>query len=550
MKKGILKKLLVMGLTVTLGMTALVGCGDSNSESNGGSKQEISYNLGAEVKTIDPALNNAVDGSIVIANAFEGLYKLDEDNKAIPGVAKSCDVSEDGLVYTFHLRDDAKWSDGKEVKAGDFAYAWKRALDPKTAADYAFQLYYIKGGEEFNTGKGTAEDLGVKVIDDSTLEVTLCKPTSYFLELTAFPTLMPVREDVIEGNNDTWTTDPAKYICNGPFKLEQYNMKDSYVFVKNDNYYDKDKVKADKLTFKMIVDEISAYSSLKNGELTGIDVVPVAEIEKGKEEGYVQISPCISTYYYCLNVNNHTENLPEDVKKALSNKDVRHALNLAIDREKIVKEITQGGQTPAHSFVPKEILLKNGSMSSDKEYWDGEKCDVEEAKKLLAKAGYPNGEGLPTFEVLYNTAERHKLIAEAIQQMWAQIGVKVNLKNEEWAVFQDSRTNGNYQIARHGWTGDYLDPMTFLDLLMTGLGNNDPKFANAQYDELVRKAQQEVDVKKRSDYLVQAEDILMDEMPILPIFYDTEVKGFSPKLKDYRVSPLGQVYFDRAYLEE
>lgn len=549
MKKGILKKLLVLGLTVTLGMTALVGCGDSNDSSNGGGKQEMSYNVGAEVKTIDPALNNAVDGSIIIANAFEGLYKLDENNKAVPGLAKSCDISDDGLVYTFHLRDDAKWSDGKEIKASDFAYAWKRALDPATAADYAFQLYYIKGGEEFNTKKGTADNLGIKVIDDSTLEVTLCKPTTYFLELTAFPTLAPVREDVVEGNKDTWTTDPSKYITSGPFKLEQYNMKDSYVFVKNDNYYDKDKVKLDKLTFKMMNDEISAYSSLKNGELSGVDVVPVAEIEKGKQEGYVKVVPAISTYYYCLNVNNHAENLPADVRKALSNKDVRHALNLAIDREKIVKEITQGDQKPAHSFVPKEILLKNGSMNEDKKYWDGEKCDVEEAKKLLAKAGYPNGEGLPTFEVSYNTAERHKLIAEAVQQMWAKIGVKVSLKNEEWAVFQDSRTNGNYQICRHGWTGDYMDPMTFLDLLMTGLGNNDCKFANAEYDELVRKAQQEVDAKKRSEYLVKAEDILMDEMPILPIFYDTEVKAFSPKAKDYRVSPLGQVYFDRAYME-
>jgi oligopeptide transport system substrate-binding protein len=547
MQKSKMKKLCAITVALALGMTTMVGCG--GKDSGGSAKQEMIHNLGAEVETVDPTLNKAVDGSVVIANAFEGLYKTIDSDKAEPGVAKSCDISSDGLTYTFHLRDDAKWSDGEQVKAKDFAYSWKRALDPKTAANYAYQLYYIKGGEAFNTGKGTADALGIKVVDDSTLEVTLEKPTTYFLELTAFATYMPLREDIITAHPNDWTTDPSTYVCNGPFKMEEYNMKDSYVFAKNDNYYDKDKVKLNKLTFKMIVDETSAYASLKNGELTSIDTVPTAEIESGKEAGLVQVSPNLGTYFYCLNVGNNNDKLKPDVKAALSNKNVRKALNLALDREKIVKEVAKGGQVPAYSFVPQGISIDGEDFASEK-YWDASKFDVEGAKKLLADAGYADGKGLPTFELKYNSGEGNKLIAEAIQQMWAQVGIKVNLQNEEWKVFQKSRESGNYEISRHGWSADYVDPMSFLDMWMTGGGNNDAKFANPKYDELIKKAQMEKDAKTRAGYMKDAEAILMDEMPIIPIYYYTFVKGIDPKVKDMRVSPLGQIYFEKAYMAD
>ncbi|MDS0527501.1 peptide ABC transporter substrate-binding protein [Clostridium sp. SHJSY1] len=548
MKKIKMRKLCAITLALALGMTTMVGCGEKDSGS--AVKQEISYNLATEVKTIDPTLNNANDGSIVICNAFEGLYKTDKSDKAEPGIAKSCDVSSDGLTYTFHLRDDAKWSDGQQVTAKDFAYSWKRGLDPKTAADYAYQLYYIKGAEAYNTGKGSADALGIKVIDDLTLEVTLEKPTTYFLELTAFATYMPLREDIVSAHPNDWTADPSTYVTNGAFKMQEYNMKDSYVFVKNDNYYDKDSVKLDKLTFKMITDSTSAYAALKNGEITGIDVVPTAEIENGQKDGYIKVFPALATYFYCLNVGNKSDKLDSAVKTALSKKEVRKALNLTIDRKKITDEIVKGGRIPAYSFVPDAIEIE-GEKFSDKQYWDPNKVDVEAAKKLLADAGYPNGEGLPTFELKYNNnVEYHKSIAEAIQQMWAQIGVKVVLKSEEWTVFQDSRKNGNYEVARHSWVGDYVDPMTFLDMWTTGSGQNDAKFSNPKYDELIKKAQVEKDAKTRAGYLKEAEAILMDELPILPIYYDTYPKGFDPKIKDYRVSPLGQIYFTKAYMSE
>ena len=547
MRTGKIKKLCALALTVALGMTTLAACGGSDAVA----KNELVYNLGTEPKTVDPALNNAVDGFIILANAFEGLFKTDENNKAVPGVAESYDISEDGLTYTFHLREDAKWSDGKAVTAKDFDYSWKRVLDPATAAEYAFQLYYIKGAEEYNSGKGKVEDLGLKVIDDHTFEVTLIKPTTYFLELTSFPTLMPVREDVVSADPDGWTLNAETFITNGPFKLEEFNMKDSYVFAKNDNYYGKDEVKLEKLTFKMITDPTSGYASVKNGEIDGTDTVPTVEIEQGKKDGLVTIYPELGTYFYALNVGNNANSDPA-VKKALGNKDVRHALNLAIDRESIVTNITKAGQIPAYSFVPKGIPgAEEGKEFTDKEYWDP--SDIEgnkaKAKELLVKAGYPNGEGLPTFKLSFNTeTTEHKLIAEAIQQMWAEIGIKVELQNAEWKVFQTQRKSGEFDIARHGWVGDYVDPMTFLDMWMTGLGNNDSKFASAEYDELIRKAMAERDAAKRVEYLRQAEDILMEEMPILPIYYNTRPKAFDPKVKDVRVSPLGAIYFDRAYI--
>ena len=445
------------------------------------------------------------------------------------------------------------------------------------------------------------------MVDNHTLEVTLENPTSYFLELTAFPTLMPVREDIVEANGDGWTLKPETYVSNGPFMLKEYNMKDSYVFVKNPEYYRKDEVKLDTLKFRMIEDEVSAYASVKNGEISMSEILPNSEIQKGQEEGTVQIYPYLGTYFYCINVGNNTENLPEDVQAALSNKKVRQALSLAIDRKTICEQVTKGGQIPAYSYVPEGIpgaeegkdftgevkywnpekadleqalslaidrkticeqVTKGGQIpaysyvpegipgaeegkdfTGEVKYWNPEKADLEQAKKLLEEAGYPNGEGLPTLELLYNTNEGNKLVAETIQQMWAKINVNVELYNEEWAVFQDSRKNGNYEIARHGWIGDYLDPMTFLDMWMSGLGNNDAKFSNEEYDNLIRSAKEETDIAKKYEYLRKAEDILMDEMPIIPIYYYTQIKAVSPRVKDVVVSPLGQVYFDKAYIE-
>lgn len=547
MKNSKIKKLFAVALTVALGMSTLVGCGGSGTSG----KQELVYNLGAVNKTIDPALNNAVDGSTVIANAFEGLMRLDKNQKAELGVAKEYKVSDDGLTYTFTIKDDAKWSDGKNVEAKDFVYAWLRALDPATAAEYAYQLYYIKGAEAYNSGKGKKEDVAVKAVDEKTVEFTLAAPTPYFLELLAFPTYMPVREDIISADANGWALKPETYVSNGAFKMSEYNQKDSLVFVKNDNYWDKKNVKLDKLTFKMIEDETSAYVSLQQKQFDMTKALPTAEIQQGVKDGIVKISPSLSTYFFALNLGNNSSKLPADVSKALSNKEVRKAMNLAIDRKAIVENVTKANQIPAHSFVPLGIKGADGKEFSSKDYWktDDNAANVAEAKKILAAAGYPDGQGLPTFELVYNTSEGHKAIAESVQQMWKAIGVNVNLVNQEWAVFQDTRKNGNFQIARHGWSGDYTDPMTFLDMWTTTSGQNDCKFANAEYDALIAKAKVEQDAAKRFEIMRQAEDILMAELPVLPVYYYTDVQGIQPYVKDVVNSPLGQVYFQNAYID-
>ena len=337
MKSSKLKKLCAVVLAATLATSLFIGCGD-NSTSNGsssGSNQSLVFNLGEDPETMDPTLNNSSGAGTMILNAFEGLMVLDENDKPTEAAAESYEVSEDGLVYTFKLRQDGKWSDGEPVVADNFKYSWLRALDKATAAEYAYQLFYIKNAEKFYNGEVSAEEVGIKVIDDYTLEVTLEAPTEYFLQLCAFTTYVPLREDIVSANPEGWATTPETYVSNGPFKLVQWDMKDQLVFEKNENYWDKDSVKLDTLTFKLVTDDTTAYSELKAGNFDMVNSVPTNEIEPGIEEGLVHVNPKLGNYYFAINVGKQ-DTLSEDVKKALGNKLVRQALNLAIDRHEII----------------------------------------------------------------------------------------------------------------------------------------------------------------------------------------------------------------------
>ncbi|CDM69274.1 oligopeptide ABC transporter, periplasmic oligopeptide-binding protein [Clostridium bornimense] len=544
MKMSKLKKALALVVAATISATLLVGCGDDSK--SGSNEQVLTYNLGADSKTLDPALNTAVDGGIVIVNAFEGLCRTDEKDKAIEGGAKSWTISDDGLTYTFNLREDAKWSNGDAVTAHDYEYAWKRVLNPETGAEYAYQMYYIEGAEAYNTGEGSVDAVGVKAIDDYTLEVKLHSPTSYFLELTAFPCYFPVNKKVVEADSE-WATKVDTYVSNGPFKMSEWNMKDSLVFVKNDNYYNKEEVKLDKLVMKMVLDETSAYASFQSGDFDMIESVPSSQIEAGLADGTFVKYPNLGTYFLVVNVNG--DNASDDVKKVLSDSKVRKALNLAIDRESIVKNITKGGQIPAHSYVPEGIPSNDGEDFASKEYFNPS-GDVKEAQALLAEAGYENGQGFPTITLLYNQEGDHGSVMQAIADMWKKnLGINVSLSQQEWKVFQTTRTQKKYQIARHGWSGDYVDPMTFLEMWTSSSALNDAGFSNAEYDELISEAISEMDATKREELLHKAEDILMDEMPAIPLYYYTKVKGIKPYVKDVQVSQLGFVYFDKAYID-
>ena len=557
-------------LTIALSTTMFMGCADKVVKPTDDTKpkvedkkvpQVITFNLGADPKTIDPALNAAVDGSTVIANAFEGLMRVDEKDMPIPGVAEKYEISPDGLKYTFHLRKEAVWSDGQPVKAGDFEYAWKRALNPDTAAEYAYQLYYLKNGQGFNESKlpdadvsvgikkATADEVGVKAINDNTLEVNLEYPTLYFLSLMAFPTYAPVRKDIVEGN-DKWTLKPETYICNGAFKMTEWKAKDVIVFEKNAKYWDAASVKLDKINYKMLDDQNASLAGFKAGQLDLIQGPPQQEIPKLVADGIAQIFPSLSTYYFCLNLSPEADKIDAAAGKALKDPKVRKALSLAIDRKIIVEKVALGGQLPATSFVPTGIPDDKGANFTNKEYYSAE-ANVEEAKKLLAEAGYADGVGFPNMTIMYNTSQGHQNIAAAVQDMWrTNLGVEIDLRNQEWKVFQKTRTDKQYLIARHGWSGDYIDPMTFLDLFVTNGGNNDAAYSNAKYDEKIAGAKKETDPAKRMALLHEAEDILMEDMPIIPLYYYTTVVCQKPTIKDVRISPLGQVYFTKAYVTE
>lgn len=563
-----MKKTRIMALIMTAIMTGTLLLGCTKTKENEGEKpgdgntpvveetveQKIVYNLGADPKTIDPQLNSAVDGSTIIHNAFEGLMREDENSKIVPGTAEKYEVSDDGTVYTFHIRKDAKWSDGKPVVAGDFEYAWKRALNPKVAAEYAYQLFYIKNGaayynqEKVGDKVATAEDVGVKVIDDNTLEVTLEAPVPYFLSLAAFPTYFPVRKDIIEGNEEKWTLKPDTYISNGPFKMSEWKEKESITFVKNENYWDAKNVKLETLEVKLIDDQITYLNAFKSGEIDVIESPPQAEIPTLLDEGTAKIYPYLGTYFYVINVSDKAKDVDPKAAEALSNPKFRKALSLAIDRQLIVDKVAQGGQAPATSYVPAGILDSIGK-EFQKDY-SSKGANIEEAKKLLEEAGYPNGEGAPTITFTFNTDQGHQNIAQAVQDMWkTNLGINVELKNEEWAVFQDTRNNFQYSMARHGWIADYNDPMTFLDMWTTGNGQNNAGYSNKEYDKLIAQAKVELDDAKRTELLHKAEDILMDESPIIPLYYYTNVLCIDKNVKGTYKSPLGQMEFRDAYVE-
>src|SRR5450830_558307 len=481
--------------------------------------QEVTYNLGAEPPGIDPGVTIGVPESTIEMQVFDGLTRIDSKNVPQPAIAKSWTISKDGKTYIFTLRD-ALWTNGTPVTAYDFEYAWKRVLSPELAAQYATQLYYVYGGEAFNTsikvgskyyvqavdakgnpltkkvgGKDVAvpdmakeidpsKDVGVKALDDKTLQVNLESPTAYFLALTAFNTLYPVCKAVVS-TNDKWASDVKTFVSNGPFKLTQWSHMDKMVFVKNPTYWDKDNVKLTKVTFLMVEDSSTALSMYQSGQLDSAASVPNSELSKLVASGDVKILPSLATYLYMFNTT----------KKPFNDVRVRKALTLAINRGQITKSITKGGQTPALGMVPNgipDVLPGSDFRTVGGSYFKDN--DIATAKALLAQAGYPNGKGFPAFTLLFNTSNLNKSIAEAIQQMWKKnLGITCTLRSEEWGVFNDDMAHLNYDVVRRSPSADYMDPNTFLDMWVTGNGRNRTGYSNKAYDALIAKARVTVD---------------------------------------------------------
>lgn len=546
-----MKKKLLSIISSLFLLAAFVGCGsekEATTTANATPAQKISLNLAVDPKTIDPQLSTTIDGSIVAGNVFEGLYFVGADSKTVPAAAESVTISDDGTVYTFKLRQNGKWSDGKPVTAKDFAYAWKKGLNPDTAMEYAYQLYYIKNGEKFYNNEVKEDQLGIKVIDDYTLEVTLESATPYFLSLTAVPAYFPLREDIV-AKDSAWATKVETYIGNGVFKIKSWAPKDEIVLEKNTNYWGIKDVKLDELTLKMIVDQKTYLGAFKSGEIDIIDAPPGTEIPSLLADGTAKSYPFLGTYFYVINLSDNLKQNSPEAQKFLSNPKARQALSAALDRKLLVEQVTRGGQLPATGFVPKGVVDTAGNEFATKSYIKPT-ADIELAKKLLVEAGYSDPSKLPKLVFTYNTNENHALVAQAIQDMWLKnLGIKVELKNQEWAVFQTTRKTKDYEIARHGWIADYNDPMTFLDMWLTNSGNNDANYNNPKYEALVNSSKVELNPEKRTALLHEAEDYLMEDMPVLPLYFYVKIACINPKVKDVIVSPLGQYYFKQAYVD-
>ena len=563
MKKRVLSILLAATFTVSMfaGATMVSAAENEATEETASTGDfNITVNLASEPQTMDPALNTTSDGSNMANHLFEGLMKWEDSGAEVngsdgtahsaqlaPGQAESYEKTEneDGTVtYTFKLRDGIKWSDGKDVTAGDFEYAWKRLVDPATAADYSYMLDCVVNANEIIAGEKDASELAVKAVDDKTFEVTLVNDLPYFEELCAFPAMMPVRQDIIEEAGDNWTFDVATYISNGAYKMKEWTHNSQIVVEKNENYYDYEKLGPETITFKLMDNQNAMLSGFNSGELDFIEDVPQAEIANLIASGDMKIVDYIGTYYVCF----QTQKAPFDDAR------VRKAFSLAIDRTYIVNQVTQSGQVEAGGFVPAGVYDAEGATGDDFRTVGGDyykptdadyEANCEEARALLAEAGYPDGEGFPVVEYLYNTSDAHKAVAEALQYMWEEeLGVKVTLNNQEWAAFLQTRKDGDYSIARNGWIADYNDPISFLDMWMTGGGNNDAQYENEEYDSLIKEAKTTTDVKERMELLHKAEDkIIGEDNALAPLYFYTQKYMLADGIEGLYYCPLGYFFF-------
>ena len=572
------KRLLALALVgvMSLGML-LSGCGGTSAQSPSPSPSasapaestpaegfDMAVCIASEPQTIDPALNSAVDGAIMTQHMFEGLMKWSDSGHPVnekgnmnyaalaAGQAESNEKTDNGdgtVTYTFKIRSDAKWSDGQPVTANDFVYSWQRLANPLTAADYCYMIDMVQGYAAVNAGEADPTTLGVSAPDESTFVVNLTYDCPYFLEICAFPAAFPVRQDIIEAYGDTWTTDDnsSHYISNGPWKLAEW-VHDSYIkMVPNEYHYDAANLGPNSLTFQLMEDQNSMLAAYRSGDLQFIEDMPVDEIAGLLASGELNIVDYIGTYYVCY----QTQAAPFD------NALVRQAFTLAIDSKYIVEQVTQTGQVPATGFVPAGIYDADANGDDFRtvggDYWDAPVDDAtyqancEKARQLLAEAGYPNGEGFPTVTYLYNTSDAHKAVGEALQQMWQEeLGVTVQLQNQEWNAFLETRKKGEYQIARNGWIADYNDPCSFLDMWYTGGGNNDAQYSNPEYDAMIDAAKATSDPAERMSYFHKAEDIIIgQDWALGPIYFYTQKYMMADDISGAFYTPLG--YFIYGY---
>ena len=539
------------GSTATSGSAAGSTAGGTNTAG-------FTVQYGSNPETLDPALNSAIDGANTIITIFEPLLLINENNEVIGGQAESWEASEDGLTWTFTMRDGLKWSDGTDLNAKDFEYSFKRMVDPNTAAPYAETcLGMIDGFEEaagFPDADGNPtvdpnpEALNVKASDDGkTLTIVLAYPCSYFDKMAAFAAMSPVQQATVEANGDSWCTSAETFVSNGPYMITDWTPSERIVLTKNPNYvggWDSSKIVSDTITLLLLEDSSASFAAYNSGEAQLIKDVPTDEIPsltKAEDGGDFYVDTILGTYYVSLNLQ----------RDAFKDAKVRKALSLAIDRDYVANTIMQGTYTTADSIVGPGIVDESGYFhdNGNAPYISADyEANLAEAKKLLEEAGYPNGEGYPTIEYSTNDAGYHVPLAEYLQQAWGDLGITLTINKMEWSSFTPARRAGEYDVARNGWVMDYNDPSNMLDLFCSGNGNNDGKYSNPDFDAAI-DASKVADSAEHFAQLHKAEDILMEDMGCLPIAYYNDYWLQSPTLKGTWHSPYGYWYLQYGYIE-
>ena len=524
---------LVLGLAL-LAWGLAAGCGPARpgAEGAGQASRILRLGNGAEPKSLDPHLVTGVAEHNVLMALLEGLVSEDPRTlEPVPGVAERWEVAEDGCTYTFHLRDSARWSNGDPVLAADFVFSFRRMLAPALAAEYAYMLYPLKNARAYNTGALADPALvGAVASAERTLVLTLEHPTPYFLQLLNHTSWLPVHPGTIERHgridqrHTPWTR-PEHWVGNGPFTLERWDINRVLSVRPNPHYWDAATVQLDGIDFLPIDSADTEERAFREGKLHVTNTVPLHRLDHYRrlDPSPLRVDPYLGVYFYRFNTR----------VKPLDDARVRRALSLCIEREQLTAFVLRGGQSPALHITPPNT----GGCTSPARL----SGDAAAARRLLAEAGYPDGKGFPPLELLYNTSEQHRVLAEAVQQMWkSALGVDVTLVNQEWKVSLDSLTRGDYQIARGSWIGDYNDPNSFLDLWMTDGGNNRTGWSSPDYDRAVEAAAQTADTARRHELFGQAEAILIDEMPVAPVYFyvrtmliQPSVQGWFPTLLDH-----------------
>jgi oligopeptide transport system substrate-binding protein len=503
-----------------------------------GPRADLVWTAGAEVATLDPNKMNALQDGRVAAALFEGLTVVDAQTlKVRPGVARAWQVTPDGLTYSFDLRPEARWGDGRPVTAEDFVYSWRRVLEPATAADYVYMLYPIRGAKAYydaaSKTDGTADwsKVGIRVEGPHRIIVELERPCAYFLDLAAFTTYLPIRKDVIEKHGNRWTL-PGNIISNGAYRLVEWRFQSRMIWEKNPYYWDAASVALGRVEVRVFNDAVTALDAYETGAVDLTTVTPplavpplLAAREAGRRKD-VQYDTTLATYFYRINCS----------RPPFSDTRLRRALVLAVDRQAIIERAARGGQKPAFALVPPGL---KGYQSPP-----GLREDVEEARRLLAEAGHPGGAGLGEPAILVNKGLGHVPIAEMLQQQWRErLGVNVRIEQVEWKVFLDRISRLDFEIARGGWYGDYVDPNTFIDMFVTGGGNNNTGWSNRQYDGLVASAASQTDPAARMEDFRRAEALLLGEVPIIPLYFYTQVTLVRPGLEGVFPNLLNRIDF-------